>query len=95
MANNPQALAAWRATPEIKSALASLRSYRLTEAADGSFTAESVPAGDYVLNVSVSEAPTNGGQWNLRAQAHIPVTVPAEPASGTLDLGELPLEALK
>lgn len=90
--NNPQALAAWQAMPEVKAALANMRQYPLTETAGDVLLAEDVPAGSFVLSVSVIQLPEKAGQTKLWAQAEVPVSVPADPPSGTLDLGEIVLK---
>ena len=89
--SNPQAFAAWRETPEVKAAYANMQNYQFTETAEGEMTAEDVPAGSYVLSVNVSEAPTDGKAKRL-ALGEVPFTVPADPPSGTLDLGEIVLK---
>ena len=91
--NNPQALAAWRARPEIQSATANTRQYQLTENPENVFTTENVAPGEYTLNVFVVGSGTAGGRPN-KARAQVPVTVPAGPIGGTLDIGEIELQPL-
>jgi hypothetical protein len=57
--------------------------------------AENVPPGSYGLSASISEAPSDGGRPKLRASARVPVTVSADPPTGTLDLGEIMLQPVK
>jgi hypothetical protein len=86
------ALAAWRTTPAFRNALRKLRHYQLTETADGVFTAENVPPGEYITTIVANEPSTNGGIPKIVARIELPVTVPADPPTGTLDLGELTLQ---
>ena len=91
--SDPQALAAWRAQPEVKAALAKMRQYTLTESDDGTLVAEDVPAGDdYTMIVNVFGPSTTNGIVKPLASARVPVTVPADPPAGTLDLGEIALK---
>lgn len=87
--NNPQALAAWRNLPEVKAAFANHRSFPFTETTDGTWVAEDVPAGNYVLFVGAVEPGETAGQFKQGARAEVPVVVPADPPSGVLDLGEI------
>lgn len=89
VSKDPEALAAWRSKPEIQSLIANAQSYPLTENSNGTWTAEDVFAGDYELSV---RALGNGGEGEgtvVQANLTVPITVPAEPALGALDLGEL------
>lgn len=87
--NNPQALAAWRNLPEVRGAFANQRFFPLTETTDGTWVAEDMPAGTYVLYVNAIEPTGTAGQFKQRARAEVPVMVPADPPSGVLDLGEV------
>ena len=93
---DPEALARWRAQPK-NTAANSLRRGPLlfSEDPDGTFVAENVPPGSYGLSASISEAPSDGGRPKLRASARVPVTVSADPPTGTLDLGEIMLQPVK
>jgi len=92
---NPQALAAWVALPEVKAALSKARHFPLTENADGSFSAEEVPAGDYVLSAAVFEPKATQGPAAIHARAETAVTIPANATTATVDLGELVLKAVQ
>jgi hypothetical protein len=92
LTNDPAALAQWRATPAFRHAIRSMRHYQLKETFGGIFTAENVPPGEYVATVVANEASTNGIP-KIGARIELLVTVPADPPSGTLDLGELTLQA--
>ena len=86
---NPQALAAWRNLPEVRVAFANQRFFPLAETTDGTWVAEDVPAGSYVLFVGAVEPGGTAGQFKERARAEVPVVVPADSPSGVLDLGEI------
>ncbi len=90
--SNPQAFAAWRETPEVKAAYANMQNYWLTETAEGEMMVEDVPAGSYVLSGDMSTAPI-GGKAKRLAHVEVPFTVPADPPTGTLDLGEIMLKS--
>ena len=89
--NSPQALAAWRNRPEVRGAFAGQRFFPLAETTDGTWVAEDVPAGSYVLFVGAVGPGETAGQFKERARAEVPVVVPADPPSGVLDLGEIPM----
>jgi len=96
ISNNPEAMKNWWQTPEVRALSAKARSYPLTENADGAWGVEDVAPGEYPLDVNVTEWSSGGGPGpnSVRAHAGTTVTVPAEPPSGTLDLGEIVLQAL-
>ena len=89
---NAQALAAWRAIPEVKAALTNMRHFPLTENVDGTFSVEDVPAGEYRFSAAVFETPGMAGPMTMHARAEASVTVPSDPPSGTVDLGEVVLK---
>jgi hypothetical protein len=72
---------------------ARLTNYQMGESSGGIWTADDVPPGNYILDVQVSVPPKGGndqlGEWLM---AKLPVNVPAEPSSGTLELGDVALE---
>jgi len=87
---DPEALATWRAQPEIAAAYYLRRgSLRFSEEADGTFVADNVPPGSYNLAATISELPSEVGRAKPRARVRVPVTIPADPPSGTLDLGTI------
>jgi len=91
--NNPQALAAWRELPEVKADLANRRYYSMTQKTDGTWVADDVLAGSYKLTVSiVQQMAAEAGEPKMLANAEVPVTVPADPRTGKLDLGEILLQ---
>jgi len=84
-----------------RAALRSQRSYNLRVAADGSFEAEDIPPGVYVLNASFTEeSPGPGNDPHTRFRSRIvgtvrhELTVPEaanETMSAPADLGEIPI----
>lgn len=66
--------------------------HRLTETPDGALAAEDLAPGSYLLKVSVAGPPGNDGLAKTLLRAEVPFTVPTEPSSGTLDLGEIVLQ---
>lgn len=91
--NNPQALLAWRALPEVKADLANRRYYVMTQNVGGTWVADDVPPGSYTISVNlVQQWPVEAVQPKTLAKAEVPLTVPADPPTGRLDLGEIPLQ---
>lgn len=86
--NDAQALAAWHRRPEIQAALMSARNWALNRAADGTWEAEDVPPGRYVIRAGYPSAA--GAAYPVLYEA--PVVVPAGGAEATLDLGEVALQ---
>ena len=69
--------------------------YRLLEDADGSFVAEDVDDGDYLLSVWCIVPPvSNGLPRRVLGRAKIPFAVPADPATGVKDLGQVQLQPI-
>jgi hypothetical protein len=91
--NNPQALAAWRAQPEVKADLANRHYYGMTQKADGTWTADDVLPGSYTMTVSVvQQMSAETGETRTLAKAAVPLIVPADPPTGKMDLGEIMLQ---
>jgi hypothetical protein len=86
--NDAQALAAWHQLPEIQAALMAARNWPLTRAADGTWEAEDVAAGQYVIR---AEYPAGEGAA-CPAVLEAPVVIPASDAGAVLDLGEITLQ---
>jgi RNA polymerase sigma factor (sigma-70 family) len=85
------AMAAWRSQPEIRAALREAKYFVFTRAADGTYSAEDVPAGEYEIFVGLAWKPAADGAQKRRQMANIRVTVPDNPPSGVQDLGEIAL----
>ena len=66
--------------------------HRLTETPDGALVAEDVLPGSYLVNVSVAGPLGTDGLAKTLLRAEVPFTVPTEPSSGRLDLGEIVLQ---
>ncbi len=94
--HDPQALAQWAQLPEVQAQLRAVRGYEFVEGADGSWTADAVPAGaTYSLEArAVDEVATNGLPPFL-AYGQMSVTIPAAPYTGQFDAGELILRPAK
>jgi hypothetical protein len=70
-------------------ALPSARPLEMVEAPSGSFRAEDVPAGEYVLYILVFEQPSAQAEAPTPiAKAQMAVVLPSDQPSSTLDLGE-------
>jgi len=54
-------------------------------------SAEQLPPGDYILLISAMEEPNPSQSSKARTAAQSSFTVPADPPSGTVDLGEISL----
>ncbi len=67
--------------------------HRLTETPDGALAAEDLTPGSYLVKVSVAGPPRSDGLGKALLRAELPFTVPIEPSSGTLDLGEIVLQS--
>lgn len=91
--NNPELLRQWWQRPEMQAEMQALarsaRQFSFHENADGTYTADDVEPGTYSVRVGVLRPAVEGLPPVIVAQAESSVTVPSEPASGTLDLGEL------
>jgi uncharacterized GH25 family protein len=66
--------------------------YRLLQNAEGTFVAEDVDAGNYLLSTWVTAPVSNGLPWRVLGCAKVPFTVPADPATGVKDLGQVQLQ---
>lgn len=92
-----QALSQWLHSPEVQAKRLEVRSYMFVEGSDSSWTADAVPAGaTYTLEAKVImvETATNGPPAPV-AYGQMSVTIPAEPAAGQFDAGELVLRRVR
>jgi hypothetical protein len=87
---NADALAAWRAKPEVATAYEHLRVYVLKEATDSTMQADDVTPGTYTLLLLATDSSAGGRRTAASAEAR--VTVPFDPPGGTIDLGEFTME---
>ena len=84
----------WHATPEGRAFFASERMYAIILGSDGSFRAEDVPAGRYLLNMPFTSR-TSGDQTGRLGLARAVVNVPPIPGGRSdepLDIGAVPLD---
>jgi RNA polymerase sigma factor (sigma-70 family) len=89
-------------TEEFKAAQKNARTFQATANDDGSVSAEDVVAGEYQFSVGVLSEPDNdnysstpdASKYKRIAQGGMNVTVPADPASGSLDIGNIELKAI-
>lgn len=86
--NDAQALAAWQRNPEIQAAHRAVRSWPLKRVADGSWEAEDVAPGQYVIRAGYPS--TAGAAYPALFEA--PVVVPTGGVEETLDMGEIRLQ---
>jgi hypothetical protein len=91
---NQPALWQWQRRPENQAASASARFFPLKEAGDGSWKAEEVAPGNYVVRAFVSDTNVPVGGDALRARFEAPAMVAEDSSGGELDLGELPLQPM-
>ena len=93
---DPQALAQWAQSPEIRARMHDLRGYELVEGADGVWTADGVlPGTTYVLEARAMDEPATNGVPPFMAYGQMSVPLPAEPSTGQFDAGELVLQRAK
>jgi RNA polymerase sigma factor (sigma-70 family) len=67
----------------------------LKESSDGTWVAKDLPAGDYTLRASVLDSAPTSRASNIHMQATMSFTVPGNPPSGTLDLGDIMLQPVQ
>jgi RNA polymerase sigma factor (sigma-70 family) len=90
-ANDPAALEKLQETPEIKDYTRKAVHLQAEVSNDYSITIENVPPGDYVISVmTFPDAPGEETTESLSAYSSV-ITVPTEPAFGTVDAGEITL----
>jgi hypothetical protein len=70
----------------------------LQQTIGGTWMTEDFPAGDYTLTATVAEqrASTNGAiSFTVHMRTKVPFTIPTNPPSGVLDLGEIVLQQVQ
>jgi hypothetical protein len=94
LSSDPSALARLQQSPEVQEYHRNARHFEAAIGADyKSVSAEQLPPGDYILMINVMR-PRAEGQTNAASiYAYTPFSIPADPASGTLDLGAISLRA--
>ncbi len=88
---DPEAAREWQKQPGLMEALLKARMYPLTETADGAFVADEVPPGEYVLFVWCAEKDGENGPPKTYAELEVPVRIPADSPSTTIELNEFTL----
>jgi hypothetical protein len=89
------ALRLWQQSPEYLAAQARHQQFPLEESPNGLLTAEEVPPGVYRITVSLTQQPTATGGPAQVYEAMRNLEIPSEPGTGTIDLGEIALQAVK
>ena len=88
--NDPQAMQRWASSPGIQELAKSVRQFQCVITADGRLTVENVSAGEYELTVHANVGVMGSdGKLALPGLGKAQVTVPENPPSGTLDLGQI------
>lgn len=91
---DPEALQRWAQTPEVRALAEKARGYPLRENEDGTWVADEVPPGQYVLSVQVMGKPAADGSMQPVAMMETPVALPNGEPTDVVDLGELILQAV-
>jgi RNA polymerase sigma factor (sigma-70 family) len=92
---DPAVAAQVRQSPEVQEYARNSRHFQAVVADDfQAVSAEQLPPGDYILLISVMAEPTQSQSSGDRIAAQSSFTVPADPPSGTLDLGEISLHQI-
>ena len=89
---NQEALVQWQRRPENRAAFANLHLFPLKESDDGSWTADEVAPGNYLVRALLRDPNALAGKDNPPARFEAEVVVPDDPSGGTFDAGELPLQ---
>jgi hypothetical protein len=91
---DPAVAAQVQQSPQVQQYVRTSRQFQAAVAGDfQSISAEELPPGDYILIISVMIETTPGQIPNARTGAQTSFTVPADPPSGSLDLGEISLRS--
>lgn len=89
---DPAAFQQWVQTPEVRALAEKARGYPLRETADGTWIADEVPPGQYILSVHVGKSAADGSVKPV-ATVESPVALPSGDAAEVVDLGEVTLQA--
>jgi hypothetical protein len=93
--NEPAALAALQQSAEVQQYWQNARHFQAQVAGGQTVSADAIPAGNYLLSVGLEPEGPAGQRPTSWISGEISFTVPAEPANGTLDLGEIVLSEQK
>ncbi|HWN96980.1 MAG TPA: hypothetical protein VNT99_18265, partial [Methylomirabilota bacterium] len=90
------AFRAWRAAPERAALLGAVRHHMLSKTADGAWTSQDVPTGEYTLMARATEYdPAAKPTFKLLGiTRRMGITIPAEAVGRTVDLSELQIEPM-
>jgi RNA polymerase sigma factor (sigma-70 family) len=88
---NQEAMARWAQSPEIQALAKDAKNFPAAIAANDELTCGEVTAGQYVLSVMVMAETTEPRGITQVATGEVAVTIPADPPSGGLELGEIVL----
>jgi hypothetical protein len=75
--------------PEMEEFTRTARNFQASVASDYLLTVENVPAGDYTLSIMAFSESAQPQRPAFSVYGYFPVTIPAEPANGSLDIGEV------
>ena len=89
---NAQALAAWQALPEVQAALTNMRHFPLEKTPTELSRRRLFQRENTCFLSQLFDSPTAAGPVKMHARAEASVTVPSDPPSGTVDLGEVLLK---
>lgn len=92
VAGNPEAMARWQQTPEFRAAVLNVRRFELSVLGD-QVVAEEVEPGDYEVTLMVMKKSEGLGSMTPVLMGNCRAHVPVEPGSGSLNLGEIILQA--
>jgi uncharacterized GH25 family protein len=90
--NDPAAMERWMQTPEIQAIAAKAVAYPLMQDATGSWTADEVMPGDYVVTINVIGRTNQSEPAHVLGSTELSVAVPADAAVGAIDWGELTIQ---
>ena len=92
IAKDPEALRSYYQSPEFEALRKTARQYPAVIEPDGTFTADDVAPGNYLVRVHVVSAGVDNQPPQTIAQAVRPITVPGDSSGGTIDAGEILIE---
>jgi hypothetical protein len=92
-----KAFRAWSSAPERAALLSAVRHHMLSQTADGAWTVQDVPTGEYTLMARVMEYdPAAQPAFKLLGIARrMGITIPAEAVGRTVDLDDLKIEPIR
>ncbi|HET7872340.1 MAG TPA: carboxypeptidase-like regulatory domain-containing protein, partial [Terriglobales bacterium] len=93
--NDPQAASGLQDSPEAKTYASSARHFTMALSEGDALQSDNIPAGDYMVWIMTmpDSAPAPGAPQQTMCSGTVQFTVPAEPATGMIDLGTIALKA--